>query len=88
MRKVLILGLALLVLVLSLPLMVSMADMADCPACPSTRGETVWVACLALISLLVLILPNAGLRRGRSARVPRELLLAARLERPPRDFSA
>lgn len=83
MRRGFVLGLVLLVLVFSLPLMVSMTEMADCPACVWTNGAMVWASCLAVLSLLLMFVPGTGKSLRRPSRLPRELLLAGRLDRPP-----
>lgn len=82
------LAIALLMLAVvgvSLPLAGVMADMEPCPACVADDQAGAWGMCLAVLGLLALIaLPSSGRRLAGAATPFRPLLLAHRIEEPPR----
>ena len=76
-------ALVLLVLLVGLPMAMSMGPMPPCPKCNLSPGEA-WAMCLAVLSLISLVVPAPNRRVWAERSHLRLLLLAGRLERPPR----
>jgi hypothetical protein len=84
MPRVLALGLILLLILLSLPILVSMGLMESCPACPATAMMGALGLCLAVISLFAIVLLSTSTALQPRPILPRLLLLASGIERPPK----
>jgi hypothetical protein len=84
MKKIMVLGLVLLILLIGLPLALGMGDMGPCPSCGPGDAPVTAAMCLAVLSLFVL---NA-LFQGRSVvnieKGLRALLVGDPPEKPPR----
>ena len=55
MKKILVLGLVLLLLVVGLPVAMGMADMGPCPACSAPDAPLAMTMCLAILTMGLLI---------------------------------
>ncbi len=82
MKRVLLLGLVLLVILAGVPLLMAMPGMDNCPSCHLATGSV--AMCLAVLALFVLFAPTAATLLARRNATLRLLFLRSGLERPPR----
>lgn len=82
MKKAAFVVLVLLVVLVGLPLAMGMTDMAPCPSC--TGAPAAVAMCLAIVALFVLAVSRGSSRITSRRQIVRLLLLADRLDRPPR----
>ncbi|MBA3430968.1 MAG: hypothetical protein H0U16_05745 [Actinobacteria bacterium] len=84
MKTVLVVALVVIILLSGLPVMVGMSDMTTCSSCPVPNSPILLGMCFGALAGLVFVL---GLFMTRvstaSVAVPR-VLLARRLDKPPR----
>jgi predicted membrane protein len=79
-------ALIVVLVLLSLPVMVSMGAMDPCPACPGGVMLGAWGLCLAVLALFTMLLPGATTAFRLPSSVPRPRLTDSGIERPPRSI--
>ncbi len=82
-KKASVIALVVLLLVVGLPLAMGMSGMAPCPSCTGVEPPVAVAMCLAIVSLLVLIVSLRSSRIASRPQLVRLLLLSDPPERPP-----
>jgi hypothetical protein len=82
MKRVLLIGLVLLMIFSSIPLAMAMPAMDACPECQMAAGAV--AMCLAVLALFVLLAPILTSRLARRDRALPLFLLPSGLDHPPR----
>jgi hypothetical protein len=82
MKRVLLIGLVLLMIFSGIPLVMAMPAMERCPECQLAAGAV--AMCLAVLALFVLLVPTVAARLARRDRVLPLFLLRSGLDHPPR----
>ena len=82
MKRVLLIGLVLLMIFSGIPLAMAMPAMEGCPECQLAGGAV--AMCLVVLALLVLLAPTVTARLARRDRPFPLFLLGSGLDHPPR----
>jgi len=82
MKRVLLIGLVLLMIFSGIPLAMAMPAMDACPECQLAAAAV--AMCLAVLALFVLVAPTVAARLARRDRAFPLILLPSALEHPPR----
>jgi hypothetical protein len=86
MQRALVIALILVLVLLSLPVLISMGAMDPCPACPAAGMLGLWGLCLVVLALFTISLPGATSAFGVRSSVTRPRLVISGIERPPRNI--